>query len=388
MHPGGPSFLSAISRHLIVQFTLRVLLIAALHGILVSDHASGQAVTREIRFERQEFEIGTESGPPQPMFERIVAVTAASGKLFVLDGGQRAVLVFDLAGKHLYSMGREGAGPGEFRQPLRVAVGRDVRIFDGALRRVTAFSLEGELISTQPLAGEHGAALVVAYPLANRSFIGVTASIYSPGTPSHNPYVAVIHVRTDARADTLIRYRSGGVVWTNSSESRHWGVVDGGLGDGGAYALLGDSVVATVDGYGGTIRWFRLAGDRMAPVAERTLGIRGTSTGREDERRIEAELRRTRPSFPPRVTLELPPLRSAATDAFFASDGMLWVKASIERAVGGGTTWLGSRAGDAAITRLVVPPGVELRAIDGTRAYTVAASPLGAPVVRVFRLIL
>jgi DNA-binding beta-propeller fold protein YncE len=92
------------------------------------------------------------------LFERPshVDVDADARYAYVVDTGgvgsqQHRVRVFDIAtGEHVLDIGERGAGPGQFNLPRDVAVGRDGRIYvvDGANFRVQVFESDGTFVST------------------------------------------------------------------------------------------------------------------------------------------------------------------------------------------------------------------------------------------------
>ncbi|MEM7414152.1 MAG: 6-bladed beta-propeller [Gemmatimonadota bacterium] len=75
-------------------------------------------------------------------------VVADDGSIVVTDRRSRQIRVFDNSGTHLRSFGRAGDGPGEFASSPWIAgvAGDSVFAFDSRSARVTAFSLEGELL--------------------------------------------------------------------------------------------------------------------------------------------------------------------------------------------------------------------------------------------------
>lgn len=92
------------------------------------------------------------------LFDRLSSVTvdSASQRLLVVDIGgvasdQHKVRVFDaLAGTHLFDIGRRGVGPGEFNLPRDVAVGKNGQIYvvDGGNFRVQIFDRQGKYLQS------------------------------------------------------------------------------------------------------------------------------------------------------------------------------------------------------------------------------------------------
>lgn len=94
----------------------------------------------------------------EKFFDRLssVTVTPAGDRVYAVDiGGVKSehhrVRVFDaVTGAHLMDIGSRGKGPGEFNLPRDLAIGRDGRLYvaDGGNFRVQIFDREGKYISS------------------------------------------------------------------------------------------------------------------------------------------------------------------------------------------------------------------------------------------------
>jgi len=95
-------------------------------------------------------------GPEQ--FRRLSSVTAdpALPRIYVVDIGgvqseEHRVRVFDTqTGQHLFDFGARGTGPGEFNLPRDLAVGKDGRLYvvDGGNFRVSVFDRDGRYLES------------------------------------------------------------------------------------------------------------------------------------------------------------------------------------------------------------------------------------------------
>lgn len=92
------------------------------------------------------------------MFSRLSSVTVnpEGTKLYVVDIGgvtseHHRVRVFDaVKGNHLYDIGKRGSGPGEFNLPRDLAIGKDGRLYvvDGGNFRVQIFDKDGKYLKS------------------------------------------------------------------------------------------------------------------------------------------------------------------------------------------------------------------------------------------------
>ena len=86
--------------------------------------------------------VAVDSGESGMVNPRAVAVDPV-GRLFVVDGGPLVIKVFDANGTFVRSIGREGAGPGEFRSALPGVHASRLVIQDPNLSRLTIFDTAG-----------------------------------------------------------------------------------------------------------------------------------------------------------------------------------------------------------------------------------------------------
>jgi DNA-binding beta-propeller fold protein YncE len=98
------------------------------------------------------------------MFKRLSSVTVSPDamRLYVVDIGgvdsdQHRVRVFEaVSGKHLFDIGKRGSANGEFNLPRDVAIGKDGRIYvvDGGNFRVQVFDKDGKFLKAFGQAGK------------------------------------------------------------------------------------------------------------------------------------------------------------------------------------------------------------------------------------------
>ena len=108
------------------------------HRVRVFDAAKGDHL----------FDIGKRgSGPGEFNLPRDVAI-GKNGQLYVVDGGNFRVQVFDRNGKYLQSFGAIGRQMGNFARPKEVATDREGNVYvaDAAFGNFQIFSADGELL--------------------------------------------------------------------------------------------------------------------------------------------------------------------------------------------------------------------------------------------------
>jgi hypothetical protein len=100
-----------------------------------------------------QFSIGQEDGESWELLSgvRQVAFDAAEN-LYVLDGNNYRVLVFDQNGKYLRQIGKQGGGPGELMVPMSLSITNDNRVVIGDLGRrvLSIFKTDGTFVKNVP----------------------------------------------------------------------------------------------------------------------------------------------------------------------------------------------------------------------------------------------
>lgn len=109
-----------------------------LHRVRVFDARNGKHL----------YDIGKRgSGPGELNLPRDLAI-GKNGQLYVVDGGNFRVQVFDRNGKYLSSFGTVGKQLGNFARPKEIATDRDGNVYvaDAAFGNFQIFNAEGELL--------------------------------------------------------------------------------------------------------------------------------------------------------------------------------------------------------------------------------------------------
>ena len=134
------------------------------------------------------FRLGDAGDDPSSSFFRILDVALlAGGELIVVDGGSAEVRRYDAAGRHLWSTGGRGDGPGEFRIPGYLGRDEDgaFLVWDRALSRVSTIGQNGDRLGTERRSGPDGSPLVAFGLFDDRHWLvalPVVRRVTEPGT--------------------------------------------------------------------------------------------------------------------------------------------------------------------------------------------------------------
>ena len=109
------------------------------------------------------------------------------GRIYVGNVGGFAVLVFDSAGTHVRTVGRQGEGPGEFEVMGSLAIDRfdTVYVFDRRLARATIISPDPEVVRTASALDASRAGPVTELPDGRFVITGLISRLGPAGYPLH-----------------------------------------------------------------------------------------------------------------------------------------------------------------------------------------------------------
>ncbi len=121
-------------------------------AILVRNGAVGVWSAGEAWRAVEEVRIGSaDAAAPAVLFGDVWDVTLdALGRIYVLDRQPKEIRVFDQRGDHVRTVGREGGGPGEFKNPIRLAWGpdRNLWVLDQGNGRYSVFDTAGNYLDS------------------------------------------------------------------------------------------------------------------------------------------------------------------------------------------------------------------------------------------------
>lgn len=97
-----------------------------------------------------EWSIGNSDFGSEYSFSQIGSITVNDEYIYISDWKEVYIKIYDHDGRYIRTIGNSGQGPGEFSRisGMQIINQKELVVFDGNSRRLTFFSLEGELIKT------------------------------------------------------------------------------------------------------------------------------------------------------------------------------------------------------------------------------------------------
>jgi sugar lactone lactonase YvrE len=98
-------------------------------------------------------EVGQEGAEEALLYRPADFFFDPEGDLYVVDSGNKAVMVYDREGGFLRRIGQDGSGPGEFRSPVGGLLDWDgnLVVLDSANQRRSRFTLDGTFLGSEAL---------------------------------------------------------------------------------------------------------------------------------------------------------------------------------------------------------------------------------------------
>ncbi len=328
------------------------------------------------------FEIGGEGARGAELGAARSILLASDGRLIVVDPSYRSLLEFDPTGRLLRRLGREGAGPGEYREPYSVAwLGDTLALLDPGNGRIGLFEPDGRWLTSWPVPRITGGQFIRLYrtPGAFWSFsLRPTASgsegvfvRYSATGPGDT--IVAVRKAPGLAASRTCRTPDGGLTFFTTPYGGSLVAIPAGGGTQ-AVAVTSQYAVAVLGPDGDTLRLIRRERPPV-PVSD------------ADWEAGSAEWVRFRAQWPTASCdhgeFERPAVKPVIIGMFVDDRGGLWVEA---------LTPTGVRYdvfdGDGRLEGTVVglpPSGGVDPSVAGDRIALAGEDSTNAPVVRVFR---
>lgn len=141
-----------------------------------------------------------EGEPAYQLFRAWSAVRLSDGRIVIANGGTSELRFYDPQGRHLLSAGREGEGPGEFRDLQRVWLlpGDSLLAYDFFPAKLSVFTPAGEFVRSVHVRAPDGRQVLVQGALDDGTLIAQGAPIWvAPGATSSIVRDSVPYYRFD-----------------------------------------------------------------------------------------------------------------------------------------------------------------------------------------------
>jgi len=259
----------------------------------------------------EELRVGTLDGAVEYQFGRIdgFAVLPDSG-FVVFDATVPALRVFDRAGQYVRTLGREGSGPGEYRDNLGLVVTKDgtILMYDIRNSRINRFAPNGDALPAWPTQSQLYTG--DAFQIDSAGLIYTKILRGEPKPDGEWDITYVVRDSTGTPVDTVVPpYPPGasGTDRTTYHPRRIWKV-----------GPMGYRIVANTGTYA-----FMLLKPSGPVRIERGIAATRWEPAFRDE--INARFNAPRPGAPPGPKIELPDSMLAMESVEQMPDGRLWV---------------------------------------------------------------
>jgi hypothetical protein len=310
---------------------------AAALSLLLAVAGSSQSTPRRFVAE-EDLRIGSLDADRPYVFGGIAGIaTDKQGRMFVAESQEAEIRVFDRQGKHLFSFGRRGAGPGEFVRPCCLAFAPDGRLWvrdrgntryvlfsitansaipAGVVRAAhpdqnrqaeTTFDAAGRLVDVGTRVDSSTGFLRTTRFHVDRSSGEVVQSVDVGAAPESVGVMTRVHVQSGPRPGMYFFSQPYGPTQLFAHA------------EGGEYAEALSSEYA--------IRWFSSDGKLLRTI--RSPGAQGPELTREQRQRSDSSLKasvvRAGRELPYKTPTRHPPISSVSFDQL----GQLWVQRTV-----------------------------------------------------------
>ena len=290
--------------------------------------------------------IGALDGPLEYIFGDVTgAVRLDDGSIVVVDEQSHNVRRYDPNGRHVWTSGREGEGPGEYRglRLLGGCPGAAITIFDWVLDRITELDADGSVVDTRALNS------IGVNPYGEPACSADGRLVFTPW-PEDRVSVVDRAVGESWRWRMSLRHALGGGVTVlqsgipgtertrvsmGTARPSYWGrdMVFAAVGTGAWFGASDDYELQHVDWTGRVTRVARWAGPDLAVTDEQVERYRGYLSGLERYSDGEGRRRFERDVWPERRAY-LPERFPAYESLLALPDGGVWVRTHRWRAPG------------------------------------------------------
>ena len=334
-------------------------------------------------------EIGAADGPGHDLHWPRVASRLPGGAIIIANRGSNEIREFDAAGRYVRSLGRKGAGPGEFENLSWAGWldGDTIVGYDPPNRRLTVFAPDGSVARTVTLPLPHTSSFPeVAGILANGSVLAYPGfdRVFSRGE-RRDTIAYMIYPPDGSRADTLGSYAGPERFFHVLTDFALSMDVPFGrtayAAARGTHVVLGSSDALALDlhdGNGALLRRIRIV---IPPVP-----VTGSEAGAQRDSATAAVPERVRDAY--REMQDLAPRREthpAFTALALDDDGRIWVR--LPGLTGApADQWLILSSTGAPVGRMSIGAGLEIEEVGRDYVLIRSTAADGVESIRLYSL--
>lgn len=150
------------------------------NGVTIAETTGGPKYVSELFQYEKILEIWPDSAQPESfLIDPTDVVMDKNGYIYVLDGRENRIAVYNPEGSYVRSIGREGSGPGDLRTPNRVRIQNDLLHVNqfSAPAKLSIFNLDGSLVdvltdyTVDRGSGSSGSTLPVLFKASDGSLV-------------------------------------------------------------------------------------------------------------------------------------------------------------------------------------------------------------------------
>ena len=313
------------------------------------------------------------------------------GGVIVLEGGTSELRGFDSSGVHLWSVGRTGGGPGEFRSPSYLGSYSDgsIALWDRPVARLTVIGPDGVLRRTQgyeSVVGRQPAAYGVFPDSSLMAVFPTSISPPAPGTLFTDTIGFWRVTNTDAEPVLLARHPGPVGLWTGRFQLNTPFTINPLRALRGSHLIAASGARPSVFVYDTTGRLVERYDVQREPVAVNAGDIDAMIDFTIEQKWYGDVSRDVWNEWLPRMPV--PEFQPAYDQLVVASDGALWLRHYVPLHVRDATSEWDVFATDGVWQGTVqTPPGLLVTSVRDGRLAGIVRDSLDIPSVRVHAIV-
>ena len=313
------------------------------------------------------WELGRLEGQPHEVFEYISEGAIVDSTVFVV-AGRGDLRRYDLRGEFLGWVGRSGEGPGEFQGVTRLRVYSDtVEVYDPFQGRAVLFGTDGAALETiSNWSGAEGASMMGRVsPVWRKAGVGIATVLMTPEIV--DLLTILVRLREGGARDTLTVIPHLSAMFLFKGNPMLTGTpAEYGMGPAGGVEVLGDSLLALLDGEEGELKIYE--GEDLTLRSQWSLPTSHIPVDEETRGLMVAAVKARFDNDPRIQDIRVPDHWASWNGLEDGRDRSIWVRRggpSHSAFLGGSEEWVRWTLAGQRQEAVELPPGIEAIAFSG-----------------------